>query len=492
MKNELVLAFRNLLRNRRRSLSTLIALAIGLVSILTFGGFKANIKYSMQTAYVRTGGHLQVQHRDFFLYGSGNPSAYGISRFPELVDMIRADPVLKPLINVVTPKLQISGVAGNFDAGVSRTVIGTGYVPEEVNRMRLWNEFSLNINHPPFRLEGGPPDAAIVGIGVARVLQLCERLNVADATSCPRPAVAAPVLAAAPAGKGGALPADIAELANLESGRPPRSGSKAGKRGPPPPVAVPSAPPVGARVELLASSGRGAPNVAALTVVAAEDQGFKELDEVSVILQLDFAQRLAFGRSPPRATAIMVQLHSSSMIPDAAERLEELVAQRGDLPLVVRDFEELNPYYVQSVQLFDVIFGFVFVLIGAIVLFTVGNTMNAAVVERTVEIGTLRAIGLRQSGIRRLFLLEGLLLGCFGAAVGMVATLLITQLVNRAGLTWLPPGTSQLVPLQLSYFGENATIIGTTIGLILIATLSAWWPAWRAARTKVVEALRHA
>ena len=79
--------------------------------------------------------------------------------------------------------------------------------------------------------------------------------------------------------------------------------------------------------------------------------------------------------------------------------------------LAVRDFGTLNPFYVQSVKLFDTIFGFMFILIGGIVMFTVSNTMNTAVVERTVEIGTLRAIGLRRAGIRRLFIAEGTLIG---------------------------------------------------------------------------------
>ena len=64
-------------------------------------------------------------------------------------------------------------------------------------------------------------------------------------------------------------------------------------------------------------------------------------------------------------------------------------------PLEVQDFQTLNPYYGQTVAFFAAIFGFISILIGVIVLFTVGNTMSMAVVERTPEIGTLRAIGLR-------------------------------------------------------------------------------------------------
>ena len=69
--------------------------------------------------------------------------------------------------------------------------------------------------------------------------------------------------------------------------------------------------------------------------------------------------------------------------------------------------------------MFDTIFGFMFVLIGGIVMFTVSNTMNTTVVERTIEIGTLRAIGVRRAGIRALFVTEGALLGVCGALLGV-------------------------------------------------------------------------
>jgi putative ABC transport system permease protein len=141
--------------------------------------------------------------------------------------------------------------------------------------------------------------------------------------------------------------------------------------------------------------------------------------------------------------------------------------------------------------MFDTIFGFVFLLIGGIVLFTVSNTMNTSVVERTVEIGTLRAIGLRRSGILHLFVIEGAMLGFFGAVFGALLALFLSVVINNLGLTWLPPASVAPLPFTVVVWGQNVMIFGTTIGLIIIATLSAWWPAYRAARLDVVEALRH-
>lgn len=482
------LAMRNLLRNRRRSLATLLALAIGASSVLLFGGYSADIRYTLMTDYVQTGGHLRIQHKDFFLFGSGNPTAYGIAGYEKLAKAIRDDPEIKSEIRVVSPTLLFGGLAGNYEAGVSRPVVGFGYVSEDVARMREWNEFKLGQIWGPYQLLNAPDDAAIVGVGVARVLQLCEKLALKN---CPRPTSTAPGVgsksdsrsSAKPGTKPGAgadaLPADIAALAAAEPVAAAEPADVARKGGVP--------------IELLATQPRGSPNVASLKVVAAEDQGFKEFDEVTVKLHLAQAQRLVYGRSEPKATSLMIQLEHTDAMPRVQSRIKAILDQQ--LPghaLTVMDFKQLNPFYGETIALFNTIFGFIFVLIGGIVLFTVSNTMMAAVMERTTEIGTVRAVGLRQSGIRRLFVTEGFLLGCVGAVVGVITAMLLAALVNSLHLTWLPPGSSTPLPLSVRVFSEYGMIVFTAIGLIVIATGSAWLPAWRAARLSIVEALRHA
>ena len=459
------LALRNLLRNRRRSLATLLAMAIGSTSILLFGGYSTNINYTMHTAYVRNGGHLQIQHRDFYLYGSGNPTAYGIADYTRILAAIQNDEVLRNMVVVVTPTLQFGGIAGNYAVGVSRTIIGNGLVAEDVNRMRRWNAFGLRISSPVFALEGEAADAAIVGTGVARVLQLCDALKI---SRCPKPEKEQK-------SDGAPLPADLAQLSLQETS----VGSGAAAASP-------------RRIEVLAGNARGTPNVTSLEIIRAEDQGFKELDEIYLMLHLAQTQRLIYGKSPPKVTSIILQLRQSDQIPAALVRLVPILATfSASQPLAVLDFRTLNPFFVQTVRLFDTIFGFIFALIGAIVLFTVSNTMNTAVVERTVEIGTLRAIGLRRAGIRRLFVTEGALLGLCGAVLGVVLALLLSIIVNQLDLTWSAPGTVEPLPLMLRVWGETGMIFGTTFGLICIAVLSAWWPAYRAAQLDVVDALHH-
>lgn len=458
-----MLALRNLLRNRRRSLTTLLAMVIGLTATLLFGGYSSNSILAMQTGYVQVEGHLQIQRQDYFLYGSGNPAAYGIADYQRIIDLVKADPVLQPMLTVVTPKLNLGGIAGNFAAGVSKTVLAAGVVVDEQNQMREWNDYgSLSYSHP-LALTGTAQESAVIGTGVARLLQLCGPLNVPNCHAPPKtPSSSAPKQA----------PDDILALSALETPAPSAASAT--------------------QIELLAANDHGVPNVAALNVVKAENYGLKQLDDVFMEMHLAQAQKLIFGGTAPQVTAIQLQLRHTHQIPQAKARLKELLASAlKDAQLEIQDFETLVPIYGQTIQFFDSVFGFIATLIGVIVLFTVGNTMSMAVVERTVEIGTLRAMGLRRSGIRRLFMVEGLLLGSIGALLGVGIALGVASLINHSGLTWTPPGYVYAYPLRVRVWGNAPLILGSAVGLVLVAIVSAWWPANRASRLAIVDALRH-
>lgn len=461
----LQLALRNLLRNRRRSIATLLAMMIGLDAILLFGGYSGNVITSMQVGYVQQRGHLQIQYKDYFLYGSGNPAAYGIPDYQRIIDTVRKDPELAPMLTMVTPTLQIGGIAGNFAAGVSKTVIGFGVVVPEQNKMREWTDYG-NVNFTkPLSLTGTSSDSAIIGTGVARMLQLCQPLKVSN---CPQ----VPVTETPNAGAKDA-PADIAALSDLET---PAAGPKTDST----------------QIEILAANDHGVPNVSALKVVMAENQGLKEFDDIYLAMHLSQAQHLIYGKATPKVTAIQIQLQHTDQIPAARARIEALLkSQFKTIPLELLDYETLTPIYRQTIDFFNSIFGFIACLIGVIVLFTVGNTMSMAVVERTVEIGTLRAVGQRRNGIRLIFVCEGMLLGVAGALLGVTSALLIATAINLSGMSWTPPGYVAAYPLQVRVWGDWGLIFGSTIGLTVVAIASAWWPANRASKLNIVDALRH-
>jgi putative ABC transport system permease protein len=464
----LKIAFRNMLRNLRRSLMTGSAVAAGALALLLFGGFAAYIFAGLETNNVQRIGHLTVFRAGYFLLGAGNPAAYGIDRYRDVIELIERDPVVGPMINVITPTQSLVGIAGNFSGSVeaSKTFLGTGLIPSNRERMRQWDEFRASAGYvPDRRMSDEDASRGEIGVGLARVLGLCEPLGL---RGCPSlPAARPPSGAAA-----GAASRDLTDLAARDLA--------AGAQGSDPTP----------QIDLLAATAGGAPNVVQLAVGGAEPQGVKELDDNFVAMPLGLAQQLVYGRSEHKATGIVLQLHRSEDLPAARARLITLFKQKH-LDLEVRDFGELSPFYGQVKNMFSAIFLFIALVMGVIVLFAVVNTMTMNVMERTNEVGTIRALGVRRAGIRSQFTVEGVLIGAIGATVGAVLALAIAALVNHAGLTWIPPGNATAVPLRLDVAGRAALVGGAWLGLAIVTTVAALLPANRAARLPVVDALRH-
>jgi putative ABC transport system permease protein len=468
MKLLLKIAFRNMLRNLRRSLMTGSAVAAGALALLLFGGFAAYIFAGLETNNVQRIGHLTVFRAGYFLLGAGNPAAYGIDHYRDVIALIERDPAVGPMINVITPTQSLVGIAGNFSGNVeaSKTFLGTGLIPSNRERMRQWDEFRASAGYvPDRRMSDDDPSGGEIGVGLARVLGLCGPLGL---HGCP----ALPAARSFSGETTGAAQRDLTDLAarDLAAGAP---GSN------PTP-----------QIDLLAATAGGAPNVVQLAVGGAEPQGVKELDDNFVAMPLGLAQQLVYGRGEHKATGIVLQLHRSEDLPAAHARLTALFRQKH-LDLEVRDFGELSPFYGQVKNMFSAIFLFIALVMGVIVLFAVVNTMTMNVMERTNEVGTIRALGVRRAGIRSQFTVEGVLIGAIGATVGAVLALAIAALVNHAGLTWIPPGNATAVPLRLDVAGRAALVGGAWLGLAIVTTLAALLPANRAARLPVVDALRH-
>ena len=465
----LKIATRNLFRNTRRSITTLGTITIGAAAVMVFGAYITYIQYGVQTNAVQQTGHLQVFRNGYFAFGTASPGAWGIDRYSTVLSLIKNDQTLHRLSAVIMPIQSLAGIAGNFENNTSKTFLGVGFVPSERDRMKQWDEYgteSRGLKHSG--LTDDDLAKGVTGMGLVRILGLCERLHL---DSCSR-AIQPP---SAPSEFAGEDPQPSANLADLVSLDKPEGDAATN---------------VTPTIDLLAATAGGAPNVVSLQVASVEIQPFKELDDNYVGMNIGLAQDLIYGRGEHKATGIVLQLHRTEDLGAARARLSSLFKERG-LDLEVRDFTDLNPQYNQIVGLFRSIFSFITLIIGIVVLFTVSNAMSMSVIERTGEIGTTRAMGVRRQGIREQFLVEGSVLGAIGATVGVFVAQLVAFSVNHAGLTWTPPGAGAPVPLRLYTNGVDALVVLTWIGLFVVSAAAALIPANRAARMPVVDALRH-
>jgi putative ABC transport system permease protein len=464
----LIIAARNITRNHRRSLMTISAIAVGTMSMMLFGEFVSQIFVTLETQNVVRSGHIALFRSGYYQYGAGNPAAYGIHDYQSVAHLIGEDPVLKPMINVVTPTINLFGIAGNFDAEASKTFVGLGVRPADYNRMHRWDEHNLKLasSAADEPLNEINETHGFIGTGLARILGLCEPLKMGD---CPRQKGGDQVTTIMQSGE---LNRDFSSLAEDK-----QTDSEAEKETAP-------------RLDLLAATANGAPNVVNFYVDKAIKQGVKEYDDAFVIMNFKLAQQLLYGRGEKKAVSIVLQLHRTKDIPDARARLEMLIKEKG-LDLETRELTELQPFYKQAVGMFLAIFSFISIVMAVIVLFTVVNTMSMSVMERTHEIGTLRAMGVKKKGIALQFVLEGILLGLIGATVGIIIGSVAGEFINHAGLTWNPPGQAYLTPFLVRTRGVAHLVFGIWIGLGLMSTIAAWIPAHRAAQMKIVDALGH-
>jgi putative ABC transport system permease protein len=197
------------------------------------------------------------------------------------------------------------------------------------------------------------------------------------------------------------------------------------------------------------------------------------------------------------------------------EKLEELTNEKGFISLafvraeptvdptalaqeiqrVLRESVTERDFVVQSSkQLREIINGVLIVLrwtLGAIagISLLVGgigltNTMLMAILERTHEIGVLRAIGAQRAHIVALFLIESSLLGLLGGLGGLILGGAIAQSVALA--------IQQFLRTDLFSIAFDGALIGGSLSFSLVlGALAGAWPAWRAAQLSPIEALRY-
>src|ERR1700747_3360322 len=136
------------------------------MAIILFGEFVAFVRAGLETNAVQKVGHLTVFRKGYFDYGAGNPAAFGIDHYDDVIRLIKDDPQVSPTLNVVTPTISLTGIAGNFDIDASKTFLGAGYVPADRERMRRWDEHGVNRNRAAQDpgLRDGDETVGVVGV----------------------------------------------------------------------------------------------------------------------------------------------------------------------------------------------------------------------------------------------------------------------------------------------------------------------------------------
>jgi putative ABC transport system permease protein len=218
------------------------------------------------------------------------------------------------------------------------------------------------------------------------------------------------------------------------------------------------------------SIGRNEKDTREFTVVGIYETGMGIMDAAGYI-SLDAAQNL----EDKEGQISNIQVKTKD--PNEVDEITDLIPQKvhGVKVITQKSIIQKMTDMLNTIQIFVSSLGLIALLAGS---FGVINTMLMSVYERTREIGILKAIGSRNIVIMKMFLIEAVLIGVISSTLGCVLGTII--------IYTLPLTNDIMAPII------SPTIIGIAMVLgIAVSTIAGIYPAWRASKMNIVEAIKN-
>lgn len=240
---------------------------------------------------------------------------------------------------------------------------------------------------------------------------------------------------------------------------------------------------VGDRIVLLSSPAQGGMNATEVTVRGIFSTITKAYDDVALRMPIELARKLVRVEG---AHVWVMLLKDTAQTKARLAEVKDILGKRG---LQAIEWRELADFYNKSETLLLKQFGTVKTIIAIIIVLSISNTMMMSVMERTGEIGTMMALGIRRKSVMQLFLTEGLLLGLVGAGLGLVVGCVLAYLISLVGIPMPPPpGMADSYTAHILVTGSLAS--QAFVLAVITTLLASIYPSWKASRMQIVDALR--
>ena len=240
----------------------------------------------------------------------------------------------------------------------------------------------------------------------------------------------------------------------------------------------------GDQVVLLGQTYDGVVNALEMKVAGIFSTSISEFDDASFIIPLTSAQTLLDTKGVEQIVVGLDDTSSTATVKGELTRRLDLAS----VGIGIRTWYWLATLYRQVAE-FNRVQNTAFkLIIMSLILLSIMNTIGNSIAERTGEIGTVRAMGEKPGSLVFQFMLEGLILGIFGAVAGIVLGTVAGQVINAMKIPVMMPGASTFFYLEIDFLWS--AVKEAAIVSVGAAGVAAVIPALRASRMNIIESLR--
>lgn len=171
-----------------------------------------------------------------------------------------------------------------------------------------------------------------------------------------------------------------------------------------------------------------------------------------------------------------------------ADKIGAAIEARLGPAYQTRDWMRMNRSLFAALKLEKIAMFIILTLIVLVAAFNITSTLIMLVMEKTKDIAILKSMGATRRSIMKIFMLQGVIIGAIGTAIGLGLGFFLTALLKRYEFIKLPSDVYYISTLPVKIEAVDVAVIaGATLLISFLATL---YPSWQASRLDPVEAIR--